>query len=51
VREGQDIGVLQISAGDRVVREVPLVAAASVEKGGLVSQAADAMMELMFFWL
>lgn len=51
VREGQDVGKLQISSGDRVVREVPLVAAASVEKGGLVGQAADALMELAFFWL
>jgi D-alanyl-D-alanine carboxypeptidase (penicillin-binding protein 5/6) len=51
VAAGQDIGVLRISAGERVVREVPLVTAAAVEKGGLVSQATDAIMELMFFWL
>ncbi|RWX74348.1 D-alanyl-D-alanine carboxypeptidase [Neorhizobium lilium] len=51
VREGQDVGVLRISAGDRIVREVPLVAAGSVEKGSLVSQASDALMELASFWL
>ncbi len=51
VREGQDVGTLKISSGDRVVREVPLVAVTSVERGGLVSRAADALMELAFFWL
>ncbi len=51
VLEGQDVGVLRISAGDRVVREVPLVAAASVEQGSLASRAGDALMELAFFWL
>jgi D-alanyl-D-alanine carboxypeptidase (penicillin-binding protein 5/6) len=33
------------------VREVPLVAAASIDKGGLLSQAGDALLELAFFWL
>jgi D-alanyl-D-alanine carboxypeptidase (penicillin-binding protein 5/6) len=51
ISQGQDVGVLRISSGERVVREVPLVASAAVEKGGLVSQATDALMELMFFWL
>lgn len=51
VAEGQDVGVLKISAGDRVVREVPLVAAQSIGTGGLTSQATDALLELMFFWL
>ncbi|TDK38591.1 D-alanyl-D-alanine carboxypeptidase [Rhizobium deserti] len=51
VSQGQDVGVLRISSGERVVREVPLVASATVGKGGLVSQATDALMELMFFWL
>jgi D-alanyl-D-alanine carboxypeptidase (penicillin-binding protein 5/6) len=51
VSQGQDVGVLRISSGERVVREVPLVASSAVEKGGLVSQATDALMELMFFWL
>jgi len=51
VAEGQDVGVLKISAGDRVVREVPLVAAQPIGTGGLTSQATDALLELMFFWL
>lgn len=51
VAEGQDVGVLRISAGDRVVREVPLVTAQPVGTGGLTSQATDALLELMFFWL
>ncbi|WP_105430380.1 D-alanyl-D-alanine carboxypeptidase family protein [Neorhizobium sp. T6_25] len=51
VTEGQDVGVLRISSGDRVVREVPLVTARPVGTGSLVSQATDALLELMFFWL
>ncbi|MGK6316753.1 D-alanyl-D-alanine carboxypeptidase family protein [Neorhizobium sp. DT-125] len=51
VAEGQDVGVLRISAGDRVVREVPLVTGQSVGTGSLTSQATDALLELMFFWL
>lgn len=51
VAEGQEVGVLRISAGDRVVREVPLVTAQSVGTGTLTSRATDALLELMFFWL
>lgn len=51
VREGQDVGVLRIFAGDRVVREVPLMTAQAVGVGGLTSRATDALLELMFFWL
>lgn len=51
VAEGQPVGVLRISSADRVVREVPLVTAQSIKAGSLTSQAADALLELMFFWL
>ncbi len=51
VAEGQEVGVLRISAGERVVREVPLVTARSVGTGTLTSRATDALLELMFFWL
>nr|WP_226951222.1 D-alanyl-D-alanine carboxypeptidase family protein [Rhizobium terrae] len=51
VAAGQDVGTLRISAGDRVVREVPLVTAEAVGTGSLTSQATDALLELMFFWL
>ncbi|TNM66655.1 D-alanyl-D-alanine carboxypeptidase family protein [Aliirhizobium smilacinae] len=51
VAQGAEVAVLKISAGDRVIREVPLMAAAPVEVGGLRAQASDALLELMFFWL
>lgn len=51
VAEGQDIGTLRIYAGERLVREVPLVAASAIGTGTLASQATDALLELMFFWL
>lgn len=51
VAEGSQVATLKISSGDKVIREVPLMAATPVEVGGLRAQAADALMELMFFWL
>lgn len=51
VAAGSEIAVLKISSGNRVIREVPLMAATPVEVGGLRAQASDALMELMFFWL
>jgi D-alanyl-D-alanine carboxypeptidase (penicillin-binding protein 5/6) len=51
VSAGQDVGVLRISAADRVVREVPLVTSQAIETGSLTSRATDALLELMFFWL
>ncbi|CAD7044609.1 D-alanyl-D-alanine carboxypeptidase [Pseudorhizobium endolithicum] len=51
VVEGQAVGTLRIFAGERLVREVDLVAAHPVGTGSLVSKATDALLELMFFWL
>jgi serine-type D-Ala-D-Ala carboxypeptidase (penicillin-binding protein 5/6) len=51
VAEGREVAVLRITSGDKVIREVPLIAAAPVETGGLRAQATDALLELMFFWL
>lgn len=51
VAEGSQIATLKISSGDKVIQDVPLVAAGAVEVGGLRAQASDALMELMFFWL
>nr|CAD6414972.1 D-alanyl-D-alanine carboxypeptidase [Rhizobium sp. Q54] len=51
VVEGQVVGTLRIFAGERLVREVDLVAAHPVGTGSLVSKATDALLELMFFWL
>ncbi len=51
VEPGFAAGTLQIFAGDRLLREVPLVTTGSVEKGTLSQNAGDALMELLFFWL
>lgn len=51
VEPGFNAGTLQIFSGDTLLREVPLVTTASVEKGTLSQQAGDAVMELLFFWL
>lgn len=51
VAAGQQVATLHISSGNNVIREVPLFTAGAVEVGGLRAQAADAIMELMFFWL
>lgn len=50
-----EAGTLVISAGGRVLREVPLYTAQSVAEGSLTSKAVDALMELgesvLFSWL
>lgn len=50
-----EAGTLVISAGGRVLREVPLYTAHGVEKGSLTSRAVDALLELgeslFFSWL
>nr|WP_252192884.1 D-alanyl-D-alanine carboxypeptidase family protein [Rhizobium sp. CSW-27] len=51
VAEGQQVGVLKISEGERPLKEVPLYAASSVQQGSLVSRATDALIELALFWL
>ena len=51
VAEGQPVGSLRIFSGDRLVREVELSTAEAVATGSLASQATDALLELMFFWL
>lgn len=43
IRKGQQVGVLKISAGDQPLRDIPLVALASVDEAGLFSRAWDAM--------
>ncbi|MBB4277325.1 D-alanyl-D-alanine carboxypeptidase family protein [Rhizobium mongolense] len=49
------VGALVISAGGRVLREVPLYTAHGVEQGSLTSRAVDALLELgeslFFSWL
>ncbi|TCQ09681.1 D-alanyl-D-alanine carboxypeptidase (penicillin-binding protein 5/6) [Rhizobium sp. PP-F2F-G36] len=51
MRAGEVAGTLRIWNGEQLLREVPLKTAASVEAGSLTSRAADALQELLFFWL
>lgn len=51
VRAGDVAGTLRIWNGEQLLREVPLKTVASVEAGSLTSRAADALQELLFFWL
>lgn len=46
-----EIGVLQVSSGERLLREVKLKSAAPVGEGTLSQKAGDALFELLFFWL
>ncbi|CAN7507553.1 D-alanyl-D-alanine carboxypeptidase [Pararhizobium sp. LjRoot255] len=48
---GRHAGSLKIWNGTRLLREVPVETAAAVGQGSLASRAADALQELLFFWL
>lgn len=48
---GHHAGTLKIWNGTRLLREVPVETAAAVGEGSLASRAADALQELLFFWL
>jgi serine-type D-Ala-D-Ala carboxypeptidase (penicillin-binding protein 5/6) len=47
VKQGQQIGNLNVSRGERTVAEVPLFAAENVERGNLPRRAFDAASELV----
>jgi serine-type D-Ala-D-Ala carboxypeptidase (penicillin-binding protein 5/6) len=47
IRQGQQIGNLNVFRGDSVVAEIPLFAAESVERGNLPRRALDAASELV----
>ncbi|MGV3552914.1 D-alanyl-D-alanine carboxypeptidase family protein [Rhizobium sp.] len=51
VTNGQKIGTLIISLGEKPVRTVPVFASAEVGTGTLTSKAYDGLKELLFFWL
>jgi len=51
VEAGIQAGTLKIWSGERLLREVPVETAAAVGEGSLASRAADALQELLFFWL
>ncbi|WP_438748489.1 D-alanyl-D-alanine carboxypeptidase family protein [Pararhizobium sp. O133] len=51
VEAGKTAGSLKIWSGQRLLREVPVETAQSVQQGTLTSRALDALQELLFFWL
>jgi len=51
VDQGQQVASLQIWCDDNLIQSSPLFAAESVEQGGIVRRATDALKELAFGWL
>ena len=50
IKSGQEIGTLQLTANDQVVREAKVYAAADVGVGTLRQRALNGLTELMFGW-
>ena len=51
VREGQQVGKLNIYCADVLVQETPLYANATVEEGDLLRKSTDALKQLLLGWL
>jgi D-alanyl-D-alanine carboxypeptidase (penicillin-binding protein 5/6) len=51
VEAGQEIGVLNITSGDELIKKEPLYAVDSVEVGTLRQRAMDGLKELLLGWL
>ncbi|QRM55500.1 D-alanyl-D-alanine carboxypeptidase family protein [Sinorhizobium sp. BG8] len=51
VSPGEEVGVLRIWNGGKLLREVPVKTAGTVSLGTLTTRAVDALQELLFFWL
>ena len=51
VQPGKEVGSLMVWEGDRLIQEVPLYTAGTVEQGPLHARALDALGELLFGWL
>lgn len=51
IEAGDQVAVLKVWIGDQLSQETPLYAAESVEKGGIVRQATDALQELLTGWI
>lgn len=51
VAAGQEVGVVKLWNGERLLVEVPVKTSSAVEVGTLTSRAIDALQELLFFWL
>ncbi len=51
VAAGQQVGVVKLWNGDKLLREVPVKTAEAIGPGTLTSRALDALQELLFFWL
>jgi serine-type D-Ala-D-Ala carboxypeptidase (penicillin-binding protein 5/6) len=50
IDEGQEIGTLQITVNDQLLRETKVYAAADVDVGGLQQRALDGLQELLLGW-
>lgn len=51
IDQGQEVASLQVWCDDKLIQSSPLYAAETVEQGGLVRRATDALKELAFGWL
>ncbi|HXV31003.1 MAG TPA: D-alanyl-D-alanine carboxypeptidase family protein [Sinorhizobium sp.] len=51
VTAGQQVGVVKLWNGEKLIKEVPVRTAGAVDAGTLSSRALDALQELLFFWL
>jgi serine-type D-Ala-D-Ala carboxypeptidase (penicillin-binding protein 5/6) len=51
VAAGQQVGVVKLWNGEKLIKEVPVHTANAVGPGTLTSRALDALQELLFFWL
>ncbi|MGJ8528323.1 D-alanyl-D-alanine carboxypeptidase family protein [Maritalea sp.] len=51
VEQGQEIATLQVRCDDNLIQSSPLYAAETVEQGGIVRRATDALKELALGWL
>jgi len=51
IDQGQEVASLQVWCDDNLIQSSPLYAAETVEQGGLVRRATDALKELAFGWL
>jgi D-alanyl-D-alanine carboxypeptidase (penicillin-binding protein 5/6) len=50
IDEGQEIGTLQITVNDKLLRETKVYAATDVEVGGMRQRALDGLQELLLGW-
>ena len=51
LQEGEEVAVLKVWAGDKLVMEAPLVTGHSVKQGSMPRRAFDGLQELLLGWL